>query len=86
VPEHRRRLDSGEAFAVLAEEARYLREVWLPQKNPRATVPSQSTIENAISVEHRRTSASRASRTPPGLHRMLADGTPFAATKAAATA
>jgi hypothetical protein len=52
--EHKRRLESGEAFPTLAEEATHLRNMWLPAVWPGAAVPSLSTVENEIRGEHRK--------------------------------
>jgi hypothetical protein len=54
MPEHRRRLASGEALADLTDEARYLRNVWLPREWPGAAVPSPKTLKDAIRPEHRK--------------------------------
>jgi hypothetical protein len=51
--EHRRRLESGEAFADLSGEATHLRDVWLPTAWPGAALPSLKTVKNVIVAAHR---------------------------------
>jgi hypothetical protein len=51
--EHRRWLDSGQAFVSVAEEARYLRDEWLPTTWPGAELPTLKTLKNEITPEHR---------------------------------
>jgi len=58
-PEHRRRLDKGEAHESLADEARYL-AAWLAQQHPTAPQLTPKAIENAIREAHRQ----RATRPP----------------------
>ncbi len=56
-PEHRRRLDAGEAHDAVADEARHL-AAWFAEAHPKAPQPTAGTIANAIRAAHRQ----RASR------------------------
>jgi len=58
-PEHRRRLDAGEAHESLADEARHL-AAWLARQHPTAPRLTPKAIENAIREAHRQ----RATRPP----------------------
>jgi hypothetical protein len=50
-PEHRRRIEAGEAHASLAAEAKHLRE-WLRQTHPEAPLPGANALQNAIRYDH----------------------------------
>jgi hypothetical protein len=50
--EHRRRLDTGEAFSGLADESRCL-EAWLRETHPGAPQPKSKSISNKIAAAHR---------------------------------
>ncbi len=51
-PEHRRRIEAGEAHDTLAAEARHLLD-WLQRTHPQAPQPKPKTLGNAIRHEHR---------------------------------
>lgn len=50
-PEHRRRIEAGEAHASLAAEARHLHG-WLKQTHPEAPLPGVKALQNAIRENH----------------------------------